>query len=739
MGCPSEVEIGDNLVFSVTTHDPDTGVLTDADAVPTYRIYEDETGADIDNGNMAKLDDANTTGFYTQLLVCTVGNGYENGKTYTVYIEATVDGDKGGISYGFKAYDNRKVNVQQWLGTAVATPTVAGIPEVDVTHVMGTILTEGAGGQLAGGMIKFFDKAAPTGTINSIPDVVAGVANGLFIAGTNAATVVTASFTTTFTGNLTGSVGSVTGAVGSVTGAVGSVAGNVDGSVASVVGAVGSVAGNVDGSTASVVGAVGSVAGAVGSVAGNVDGSVASVVGAVGSVAGNVDGSVASVVGAVGSVVGAGTPGGLVIIPKTPAVIKAATDTLIVAAADSTADDQAAADFVCDGTDDEAEINTAFGALPGGTGTVFLMAGIYNTAASILVPTDSALDGEGYGSAIRPVNAWGGALTVVGNLDAIGGNSNVTVRNILVDGALLTPAANQNGIALTLCSDSLVERCFIEQLGDVFSVSCIGIKLDGCTDTVVRNNEITAVVDGINTLSAATPCYRLTITGNKIKSTHRDYGINLFHCYDSVIANNEVRECWKDGIALNATAIRNVVTENIIERCGRAGGAVYAGIRFFTGGTSAVDYNEVSHNVVRDALTGVRQAYGIHVQTTGAPGKNQIHHNDLINAGDVADFLDTGTDTVASGNLDTAQQELMALTAGAVTDVAAGVGAFDVDSTGTPLTLAKAMEAITAVAAGKSSYNDVTGVVQYKGQDGATTIVQVTIASEGNRSVAAIS
>jgi hypothetical protein len=30
------------------------------------------------------------------------------------------------------------VNVAQWLGTAVATPTVAGVPEVDLTHVAGS-------------------------------------------------------------------------------------------------------------------------------------------------------------------------------------------------------------------------------------------------------------------------------------------------------------------------------------------------------------------------------------------------------------------------------------------------------------------------------------------------------------------------------------------------------------------------------------------------------------------------
>lgn len=102
MGCQSGVDLGDNLTFSVCTHDPDTGVLTDADSVPSYRLYEDETTTPIATGDMAKLDDANTTGFYTEQVACTAANGYERGKTYTVYIEATVDSDTGGITYAFR-------------------------------------------------------------------------------------------------------------------------------------------------------------------------------------------------------------------------------------------------------------------------------------------------------------------------------------------------------------------------------------------------------------------------------------------------------------------------------------------------------------------------------------------------------------------------------------------------------------------------------------------------------------
>jgi len=104
MGCQSLVILGNNLTFTITTHDPDTGELTDADAAPTYRVYEDETAVAILTGTMSTLDTANTTGFYGEQIACTAGNGFEAGKSYNIYIEATVDADTGGISYGFTVF-----------------------------------------------------------------------------------------------------------------------------------------------------------------------------------------------------------------------------------------------------------------------------------------------------------------------------------------------------------------------------------------------------------------------------------------------------------------------------------------------------------------------------------------------------------------------------------------------------------------------------------------------------------
>jgi len=121
MGCPNSVILGDNLVFGICTHDPDTGVLTDADSAPSYRVYEDETTTAILNGTMDKLDDANTTGFYTELIACTTGNGFEIGKNYTIYIEATVDSDTGGIAFGF--------NVSRFAFT------VSGILDANVQYI----------------------------------------------------------------------------------------------------------------------------------------------------------------------------------------------------------------------------------------------------------------------------------------------------------------------------------------------------------------------------------------------------------------------------------------------------------------------------------------------------------------------------------------------------------------------------------------------------------------------------
>ncbi len=89
MSCADVAVLGQNLTLYLNVRASD-GTPVDSDALPTYSVYEDETGTAIKTGTMAKLDDAGTTGFYSEQLAVTSGNGYERYKSYSVRYSAAV-------------------------------------------------------------------------------------------------------------------------------------------------------------------------------------------------------------------------------------------------------------------------------------------------------------------------------------------------------------------------------------------------------------------------------------------------------------------------------------------------------------------------------------------------------------------------------------------------------------------------------------------------------------------------
>jgi hypothetical protein len=93
-------KIGDSVTFYVNTHNT-TGVATDADSLPTYRVYEDENCTPLLTGSMALLDTANTNGQYSEQITLASGSGFEKGKSYTIRIEATVGGIGPGVAYRY--------------------------------------------------------------------------------------------------------------------------------------------------------------------------------------------------------------------------------------------------------------------------------------------------------------------------------------------------------------------------------------------------------------------------------------------------------------------------------------------------------------------------------------------------------------------------------------------------------------------------------------------------------------
>lgn len=130
-------KIDDLLTFHAMTHAAGTGALTDADAVPAYRIYEDETGTAILTGNTAKLDDANTTGFYSEQITLSAANGFEKGKCYVVYITAAVGSVTGGCYHTFQIeaeVDSNSVsnlNASVITATSIATDAITSVKIAD--------------------------------------------------------------------------------------------------------------------------------------------------------------------------------------------------------------------------------------------------------------------------------------------------------------------------------------------------------------------------------------------------------------------------------------------------------------------------------------------------------------------------------------------------------------------------------------------------------------------------------
>lgn len=100
MSIPRTVLIGDYLTFSITTHNPENGNLSNATSV-LFTVFNciDEVVA---SGSMDQV--GTVTGLYKKLLLCETGT-FIDGEIYTLMITANVNGYVGGLSSEFTAYE----------------------------------------------------------------------------------------------------------------------------------------------------------------------------------------------------------------------------------------------------------------------------------------------------------------------------------------------------------------------------------------------------------------------------------------------------------------------------------------------------------------------------------------------------------------------------------------------------------------------------------------------------------
>ncbi len=141
MPCPDYAVLEKSLTFT-TQAENQGGIAVDTDSLPTYKVYEDETGTEIASGTMAKLDDANTTGFYSEQLSTTSANGYEHLKTYNIRVTTAIAGTSIVAVFPFICLGDGDVTVNtgDQLTTTARFKSYAGITSSDDDTLIGLLV-----------------------------------------------------------------------------------------------------------------------------------------------------------------------------------------------------------------------------------------------------------------------------------------------------------------------------------------------------------------------------------------------------------------------------------------------------------------------------------------------------------------------------------------------------------------------------------------------------------------------
>ncbi len=263
--------------------------------------------------------------------------------------------------------------------------------------------------------------------------------------------------------------------------------------------------------------------------------------------------------------------------------------TKVVAASDSSAVDKAQADYVCDGTDDQVEIEAAIGS---GSCRVVLCVGTFYcrrasdwSAAIRITANDVILEGQGGATVLKipdTTNYHSGIIKISG--------LRVMVRNMTLDGNQANQGAyDQTGISIyydTVTSgfstvDNVIahdfksygvylnsaDRCTVKnsRLYDMGTVGQVGLDVWACSDCTFTHNEIYGV-EGMRIRGAS---WRLTIDHNYIHDIVAQFGIDFSeptggdHVVDSnIFCNIDVAGTGKYAIQYHPSPLSGRITNN---------------------------------------------------------------------------------------------------------------------------------------------------------------------------------
>lgn len=313
---------------------------------------------------------------------------------------------------------------------------------------------------------------------------------------------------------------------------------------------------------------------------------------------------------------------------------------IYVAASNSSAADKARADYICDGVDDQVEINNAIQSLAGQPGTVTLLSGDYNIGAStptagiVIGQSGLTLTGEGWGTRLRlQDNADVNMIRSVG--DAL---SNIVIKDMYLDG---NAANNSSGYSLE----------------DRFEHNIIRIIPDSGTTSEYLHHDVW--VTGVFAENANRICIMLGgnnmhIRDNQLGNAGSDV-VEVLYGTGSTIMGNVTNITGSVGYVLGSDAASGVTISNNLTRVWPGGVVSEAVHRTWEGQYD----NVISNNTIIIEAGGIVnraiEARGYHNLITGnyitAPGGSDYGRAtvEVNNASSITDNYFKNIDIVVNG------------------------------------------------------------------------------------------
>lgn len=219
---------------------------------------------------------------------------------------------------------------------------------------------------------------------------------------------------------------------------------------------------------------------------------------------------------------------------------------IYVGSAELSAEQKLSCDYVCDGVDDQIEINQAIDSLPDSGGEIHLSRGIFNISNSVTIRKRIKITGEGKGITLDRNNVnnggttllselTGGAIILIDKSDTLSDIKGITLSDFQIVGAGINLENNYcNGINITTYTDCVtLERLsichcfyglFVDQSATVddISVTNCDFQRDSCGiyiygqgwQTRIENNIFWDMHGGHGTVGIALSAGKNIVNGN---------------------------------------------------------------------------------------------------------------------------------------------------------------------------------------------------------------------------------